>query len=393
MPAPPFTRAIVIVLDSVGVGELPDAGDYGDRGSNTLGNIAARVPLRIPQLARLGISHVLPLEGIPPAPEPAASFGRMAEKSPGKDSVTGHWELMGLALDRAFPLFPDGFPGEIIEEFERRIGRLVLGNKAASGTAIIDELGPEHLRTGRPIVYTSADSVFQIAAHERVIPPAELYQQCETAYDIVVRGRGMGRVIARPFVGEPGAFTRTPNRRDFAIPPPAPTLLDMLQDAGIAVVGIGKIEDLFAGHGVGRAVHTVSDDDGMDQVARAMTETREGLIFANLVDFDAKYGHRNNVAGYAENLERFDARLAQLLPRFTESDLLVITADHGNDPTTSSTDHAREYVPLLVAGTRARAGVDLGVRPTFADLGQTLASVFNVGPTPFGTSFLDAIRR
>ena len=387
----PFTRAIVIVLDSLGVGELPDAALYGDQGSNTLGNIAARVSLQIPELARLGIGRVLPLAGVASVPEPAASFGRMAEKAPGKDSVTGHWELMGLVLDRPFPVFPDGFPPEVISAFEERVGRLALGNKAASGTAIIEELGPEHLRTGSPIVYTSADSVFQIAAHEEVIPLPELYRECEVAYDIVVRGLGMGRVIARPFVGRPGSFTRTANRRDFAIPPPSPTLLDMLTAAGVPVVGIGKIEDLFAGHGVTRAVHTVSDDDGMDQLEQALEDTAEGLVFINLVDFDAQYGHRNNVGGYAANLERFDARLSDLLPKLRGGDLLVITADHGNDPTTSSTDHSREYVPLLVAGARARCGVDLGVRPTFADLGQTLAAVFGVGPMPFGTSFLGEI--
>ncbi len=389
----PFTRAIVIVLDSVGVGELPDAAEYGDRGSNTLGNIAARVPLQLPEMVHLGISRIIPLSGLPPVPDPAASFGRMAEAAPGKDSVTGHWELMGLLLDRPFPVFPNGFPRDVIEAFEKRIGRRTLGNKAASGTAIIEELGVEHLRSGSPIVYTSADSVFQIAAHEEVIPPPELYRECEAAYEIVVEGLGMGRVIARPFVGAPGSFKRTANRRDFAIPPPAATLLDMLAAAHLPVVGIGKIEDLFAGHGVTRAIHTVSDDDGMDQVERALAETASGLIFANLVDFDAQYGHRNNVCGYAANLERFDARLSELLPALRDSDLLVITADHGNDPTTPGTDHSREYVPLLVTGARARAGVDLGVRPTFADLGQTLASVFGVGPTAFGTSFLEQICR
>lgn len=387
----PFSRVIVIVLDSVGVGELPDAAEYGDRGSNTLGNIAARVQLQLPEMARLGISRIIPLSGVPRAAEPAASFGRMAEAAPGKDSVTGHWELMGLVLDRPFPLFPHGFPRDVIDAFERRIGRRTLGNKAASGTAIIEELGAEHLRTGFPIVYTSADSVFQIAAHEDVIPPPELYRECEAAYEIVVEGLGIGRVIARPFVGALGSFRRTANRRDFAIPPPAATLLDMLIAAHVPVVGIGKIEDLFAGHGVGRAIHTANDDDGMDQVERALEDTDSGLIFANLVDFDAQYGHRNNVNGYATNLERFDARLSELLPKLGGSDLLVITADHGNDPTTASTDHSREYVPLLVTGARARPGVDLGVRPTFADLGQTLASVFGVGPTPFGTSFLDQI--
>jgi phosphopentomutase len=393
VPTTTFHRVILIILDSVGVGELPDAAQYGDEGSNTLGNVAARVSLRVPELTRLGISRIIPLAGLPPVADPRASFGRMAEAAPGKDSVTGHWELMGLVLDRPFPLFPDGFPPEIIRAFESRVGRGTLGNKAASGTAIIEELGPEHIRTGRPIVYTSADSVFQIAAHEEVIPVPDLYRACEVAYDIVVRGRGMGRVIARPFVGQPGAFKRTSNRRDFAIPPPADTLLDKLKAAGLPVVGIGKIEDLFAGHGLTHAIHTSSDNDGMDQLERALDETATGLIFANLVDFDAQFGHRNDVAGYAANLERFDARLSRLLSRLADSDLLVITADHGNDPTTISTDHSREYVPLLVAGARVRAGVDLGVRQTFADLGQTLADVFRVGPMPFGTSFLETIRR
>jgi len=391
MSSSPFSRAVVIVLDSVGVGELPDAAAYGDRGSNTLGNIAARIPLHLPELTRLGISSIIPLPGLPPVARPAASFGRMVEASPGKDSVTGHWELMGLVLDRAFPLFPDGFPPEVIRAFEARIGRRTLGNKAASGTVIIEELGAEHFRTGCPIVYTSADSVFQIAAHEDVIPPPELYRECEAAYAIVVEGLGMSRVIARPFVGHLGSFRRTTNRRDFAVPPPADTVLDKVKAAGLPVVGIGKIEDLFAGRGVTRAIHTASDEEGMDQVQRALEETTSGLIFANLVDFDSQYGHRNNLDGYAANLERFDARLSQLVSRLADSDLLVITADHGNDPTTPSTDHSREYVPLLVAGTRVRPGVDLGVRATFADLGQTLASVFGVGPTAFGTSFLEEI--
>jgi phosphopentomutase len=387
----PFTRVIVIVLDSVGVGELPDAAAYGDAGSNTLGNIAARVRLQIPELVRLGLSRILPLPGLPPAPDPQASFGRMAEASPGKDSVTGHWELAGLVLDRAFPLFPDGFPPEVMRPFEERIGRGTLGNRAASGTVIVDELGPEHLRTGRPIVYTSGDSVFQIAAHEDIVPVPELYRQCEIAYDLVVRGMGMGRVIARPFVGQPGSFRRTSNRRDFAIPPPEPTLFDRVKAAGLPVFGIGKIEDLLAGHGLTRAVHTASDDEGMDEVERALTSTPNGLVFANLVDFDTQYGHRNNIAGYAANLERFDARLGELLPKLADTDLLVLTADHGNDPTTPSTDHSREYVPLLVTGTHVRRGVDLGTRPTFADLGQTLADVFGVEPCPHGTSFLGEI--
>jgi phosphopentomutase len=387
-----FSRAIVIVLDSVGVGELPDAAQYGDQGSNTLGNISRRVRLQVPALGALGLPRIVTLEGVEGVASPQAAFGRMAERSPGKDSVTGHWELAGLSLDAAFPVFPDGFPEETIREFERRIGRGTLGNTVASGTVIIEELGPDHLRTGRPIVYTSADSVFQIAAHEDVIPIPELYRQCEIAFDMLVTGQGIGRIIARPFVGKPGTFQRTSNRRDFAMPPPRPTLLDRLKDAGLPVVAIGKIEDLYARHGITHAVHTTSDDEGMDEVEWAMAVTDRGLIFANLVDFDTLYGHRNNVEGYATNLERFDARLSELLPRLREDDLLVLTADHGNDPTTASTDHSREYVPLLVAGPRVRAGVNLGTRETYADLAQTLAENFGVAPVESGTSFLADIR-
>ena len=381
-------RVILIVLDSVGCGELPDARTYGDTGSNTLGNIARRVPLQIPVLRRLGLARAAAVNRIDPDPEPAGAYGRMAEASPGKDSVTGHWELMGLVLDRAFPVFANGFPPEVVAEFERRIGRGTLANKAASGTAILDELGQEHTRTGKPIVYTSADSVFQIAAHEDVVPVAELYRWCGIAYEMVGKGMGVGRVIARPFIGAPGAFTRTSNRRDFALTPFAPTLLDHVKGAGLPVVAVGKIEDLFAGRGITSAVHTAGDDQGMDEVEAALSTTPRGLIFANLVDFDTLYGHRNDVAGYAANLERFDVRLARFLPRLGTRDLLVITADHGNDPTTPSTDHAREYVPLLVAGAMVRPGVDLGTRPTFADLGQTIAEVFGVGPLAHGTSFL-----
>jgi phosphopentomutase len=387
----PFSRAIVIVLDSVGVGELPDAGEYGDRGSDTLGNISRRVRLQVPALQSLGLPRVAALAGVEQSAAPLAAFGRMTERSPGKDSVTGHWELAGLVLDKPFPVFPHGFPAATIHEFERRIGRTTLGNVVASGTVIIEELGPAHLRTGEPIVYTSADSVFQIAAHEDVIPVPELYRQCRVAYEMLVEGQGLGRIIARPFVGTPGAFRRTANRRDFAIPPPTKTLLDHLKEGGWPVMAIGKIEDLFAAHGITRAVHTASDDEGMDEVERAMAAIDRGLIFANLVDFDAVYGHRNNVEGYATNLERFDARLSELLPRLREDDLLVLTADHGNDPTTTSTDHSREYVPLLVTGPRVRPGTDLGTRDTFADLGQTLADVFGVGPLPNGKSFLAEI--
>ena len=384
----PFSRAIVIVLDGVGIGELPDADNYGDRGSDTLTNVARQVVLSLPTLRRLGLDRLTTL-GDPAALAPAqGAYGRMAEASPGKDSVTGHWELMGLVLERPFRVFPGGFPAGVIEQFSRTTGRAAIGNKAASGTAIIDELGPEHLRTGAFIVYTSADSVFQIAAHEDVVPLPELYGACRAAYRLVVEGLGMGRVIARPFVGAPGSFKRTANRRDFAMPPPGDTLLDRVKASGLPVAAVGKIEDLFAGRGFTTTCHTVNDEEGMSQVERLMGEVQQGLIFANLVDFDTVYGHRNDVEGFAGNLERFDRDLSRVLPQLREQDLLVVTADHGNDPTTPGTDHSREYVPLLVTGTSVRGGVDLGVRQTFADLAQTLADIFGVGPLTHGTSFL-----
>jgi len=375
------------VLDSVGAGELPDAGAYGDRGSDTLGNIAREAPLRVPALRSLGLGRVARI-GPPHEAAPRAAFGRMAEASPGKDSVTGHWELMGLVLDRPFPVFPHGFPPELIREVESRIRRGTIGNKAASGTAIIDELGPAHVRTGKPIVYTSADSVFQVAAHEDVVPISELYRYCEIAFELAARGLGVGRVIARPFVGDEGSYRRTANRRDFALTPFEPTALDRLTAIGVPVVAIGKVEDLFARRGITEAVHTTSDDHGMDEVLRALESKDHGLVFANLVDFDTVYGHRNDAAGYAQNLERFDRRLTELLPKLAPSDLLIVTADHGNDPSTPSTDHSREYVPLLVTGPALRGGVDLGTRSTFADVGQTIADVFGVGPLKHGSSFL-----
>ena len=381
----------MIVLDGVGIGELPDAAVYGDQGSNTLGNIARRVPLTLPTLRKLGLGRVVALGGADPDDDgSAAAVGRMRETSPGKDSVTGHWEMMGIVLARPFPIFASGFSPETIAEFARLTGRGVLGNKAASGTAIIDELGREHIRTGALIVYTSADSVFQIAAHEDVVPLRELYRVCEIAYSLVAEGLGVGRVIARPFVGAPGQFRRTANRRDYALPPPGDTLLDRLKASSRPVVAIGKVEDLFAGRGITRAIHTASDDEGMDELMRQLSETSEGLILTNLVDFDTQYGHRNDVKGYARNLERFDARLAELLPRLGDGDLLIVTADHGNDPTTASTDHSREYVPLLVTGRGVRP-IDLGTRQTFADLGQTLAEAFNVPRLAHGTSFLREI--
>lgn len=390
------------MLDSVGAGSLADAASYGDEDSNTLGNLARQVTLEIPTLRAMGLDRVVDLGG--PAPPSAVvptsrsairigAFGRMAEASAGKDSVTGHWEMMGIVLDRAFPVFPHGFPRELIAEFEKRIGRGTLGNYAASGTQIINDLGTEHMRTGKPIVYTSADSVFQIAAHEAVIPIDEQYRINAVAFDLAVGGYGIGRVIARPFVGEAGTFTRTAHRRDFAMPPTSETVLDRLTAAQVPVVTIGKIDDLFAGRGIGRAVHTASDDEGMDRVFSEMDVTPHGLVFANLVDFDTLYGHRNDVKGYASNLERFDARFRELLPNLQDHDLLVVTADHGNDPTTPSTDHSREHVPLLVMGPRVKSGVNLGTRRTFADLGQTVAQVFSVGTMRHGTSFLGDIRQ
>lgn len=386
-----FARAIVIVLDSAGIGELPDAGLYGDQGSNTVGNIASSVGLEVPNLVAMGLAHLVPLKGTVPPPAPSAAYGRLAERSAGKDSVTGHWELMGVVLDRAFPTFPAGFPQEVIREFEARIGRASLGNVVASGTAIIDELGARHLETGFPIVYTSADSVFQIAAHEGIVPIAQQYEWCKIAYELAVEGLGLGRVIARPFIGKPGGFSRTSNRHDYAMPPLGETLLDRLTARKHHVAAVGKISDLFAARGVGESHPTKSDAEGVDIIERLIRQQDGGLIFANLVDFDTLYGHRNDVKGYAENLERFDRRVPGLMSTLRDDDLLVITADHGNDPTTPSTDHSREHVPLLLAGKHVRAGADLGTRSTFADLGQTLAELYGVGRLAHGESFLPAL--
>ena len=381
-------RVFLTVLDSVGVGALPDAHLYGDQGSDTVGNLSRAVPLKLPDLRRLGLPRVADVAGMPAVDRPLGAFGRMAERSAGKDSVTGHWEIAGIVLDRAFPTFPDGFPAGVIAEFERRIGRGTLGNYAASGTVIIDRLGAEHMRTGRPIVYTSADSVFQIAAHEEVIPVPELYRICEIAYELVGKGMNVGRVIARPFVGVPGAFTRTANRHDYALPPSGTTLLDAMTAAGQTVHAIGKIKDLFAGRGITTSVSTKSDEQGVDEIEKAIASAGPGLVFTNLVDFDTLYGHRNDPAGYAANLERFDLRLGRLLPSLRDRDLLIVTADHGNDPTTPGTDHAREYVPLFLVGKTIEPGTDIGTRSTFADLGQTIADIFGVGPLANGTSFL-----
>ncbi len=369
-------RCVLLVLDGLGVGELPDADRYGDRGSATLQNTARAVGgLRLPHLQRLGLGHVVPAEGVPPVRAPLGCFGRMAE-------------LAGLILPRPFPTYPHGFPPEVIEAFERAIGTRTLGNRPASGTQILEELGPEHLRTGYPIVYTSADSVFQVAAHEDVVPVDRLYATCRAARRILQGEHAVSRVIARPFVGRPGAFVRTDRRKDFSLEPPGPTLLDRLAQAGYPVWAVGKVADLFAGRGVTRTVPTRDDPDGVRRVVEALSELDRGLVFANLVDLDTKYGHRNDPEGYARDLEAIDAELPGLLAALCPGDLLVVTADHGNDPTTPSTDHSREYVPLLVYGPGLRAGLDLGVRETFSDVAATVADALGVPWGGPGQSFL-----
>ncbi|MEO8050049.1 MAG: phosphopentomutase [Acidobacteriota bacterium] len=387
-----FGRVIWIVLDSVGIGEMPDAAAYGDKGSDTLGNIARQRHLNVPNLCRLGLANIRPLTGLAPVTEPAAAFGRCALASPGKDTTTGHWEMAGIHLEKPFPLFPQGFPREVMEPFETRIGRHTLGNRAASGTEIIKELGEEHVRSGSPIIYTSADSVFQIAAHEEVVPLFELYKMCETARGILRGPYEVGRVIARPFVGEPGAFTRTPNRHDYAVPPPKGMLLDQLHDRGVEIYSVGKIFDVFLGRGIGEQVKTKSNADGMAKTLHAMDELESGLIFVNLVDFDMLYGHRNDVEGYACALEEVDAWLPALEAKLGAGDLVILTADHGCDPTTRSTDHSREYVPVLAYGPEARSGVNLGVRGSLADIGQTVAENFGTRIVT-GASFLPDLLR
>jgi len=385
-----FGRVILMVLDSVGIGEMPDAAAYGDVGSDTLGNIARARPLHLPNLCRLGLANIKPLSGLAADPSPIGSFGKCALASPGKDTTTGHWEMAGIHLEKPFPLFPHGFPREVMKEFERRIGRGTLGNKAASGTEIIKELGEEHLRTGSPIVYTSADSVFQVAAHEEVIPLFELYKICETAREILRGPYQVGRVIARPFEGSPGAFTRTANRHDYAVPPPKGMLLDQLAAADVEVFSVGKIFDVFLGRGIREYEKTKNNADGMAKTLCAMDSLERGFIFVNLVDFDQLYGHRNDVEGYARALEEVDAWLPAFETKLREDDLAILTADHGCDPTTPSTDHSREYVPLLVYSKAARGGVNLGVRATLSDIGQTIAENFGtkIGQ---GDSFLHEI--
>ena len=385
-------RAIILVLDGVGIGAAPDAADYGDAGSDTLGNLAkARGGLSLPNLAAAGLGNIAPIEGVAPAPAPLGAWGKMRPASAGKDSTTGHWEIAGLHLERPFPTYPEGFPQELLDRFSRATGRGVIGNVPASGTEIVARLGAEHEATGKLIVYTSADSVFQIAAHEQVVPLEELYAACETARAMLVAPHDVSRVIARPFVGHPGAYARTTNRRDYALPPPDETLLDDLSAAGVPRAGVGKVDDLFAGRGL-RARHTTSNAEGVKAILEWLVGEQGGLLFANLVDFDTLYGHRNDVAGFERALREFDDALPSIRSALREDDLLFITADHGNDPTTTSTDHAREYVPLLALGEPVHP-VPVGVRETFSDLGATVAEWLNVGFRGRGTSFLPMLER
>ncbi len=388
-------RAVVIIIDGVGVGELPDADKYGDRGSDTLGNIAKAVGgLQLPTMESLGLGKIKPIAGLSGEIEARGNYGKMAEVSAGKDSTTGHWEIAGLISRKPFPTYPNGFPKEIINEFTRLTGLEVLGNKAASGTEIIKELGEEHLKTGKPIVYTSADSVFQIAAHDDVIPLKKLYEICQIARNMLKGEHAVARVIARPFVGTSAEnFVRTKYRKDYSLVPFGKTLHQNLKEAGWPTVGIGKINDLYALSGIQKSVYTKTNQEGMPAILEELKETPRGLIMANLVDFDMLYGHRNNVQGFYQALQEFDRWLPALLENLKEEDILLITADHGNDPTTPSTDHSREYVPLLVYGKRLKSDVNLGIRKTFADLQATLAEYFNVPSTGAGESFLPLVVR
>jgi phosphopentomutase len=386
-----INRVIVIVLDSVGAGEAPDAASYGDQGSATLTNIGKSVgTLSLPNLGALGLGSITPIAGTPPTNKALGAFGKMQEQSSGKDTTTGHWEMMGIVIQKAFATFPNGFPDEILQPFIERTGRGVLGNKVASGTDILTELGEEQMKTGKWIVYTSADSVFQIAAHEEIIPLEELYKACEIAREILDKHM-VGRVIARPYIGKPGAFKRTYNRKDFSIEPPSQMVLDALANAKVPITAVGKIEDIYAGRGITRSIHTEGNADGILKIAEELSITKEGFIFANLVDFDMLYGHRNDPAGYAKCLEEFDAALPSITSKLQEGDLLLITADHGNDPTSKSTDHSREYVPLIAYGPKLKQNVDLGVRHCFADLGATIAEALRVPWQGTGESFLSQV--
>lgn len=384
-------RVFLVVLDGVGVGELPDAARYGDTGSNTVGNLARALGgINLPNLGKGGLGNLTVIPGVP-ADAHHGIYGKNAEQSAGKDTTTGHWEMAGLILDRPFPVYPDGFPPEITEEFTRRTGRNILGNKAASGTEIIKELGAAHLASGALIVYTSADSVFQIAAHEDLIPLAELYRFCEIAREILQGDHGVGRVIARPFRGEPGSFYRTEGRKDFSLPPYAPTVLDRLKENGFTVFGVGKLEDIFCWRGLTDSNHTHNNGETLAFLAELLERDFRGLVFANCIDFDMKYGHRNDIPGFAGALQEFDAWLGDNLPKLQPGDIMMVTGDHGGDPTTPSTDHSREYTPLLLFGPGLPQGVDLGIRQSFADIAATLCAWFGLPPWPVGEEFASTL--
>ncbi|WP_077618676.1 phosphopentomutase [Bacillus sinesaloumensis] len=390
-----YKRIFLIVMDSVGIGEAPDAKKFGDEGSDTLGHIAEKMNgLHMPNMAKLGLSNIREIQGIPVQDEPLAYYTRMQEASNGKDTMTGHWEIMGLHIETPFKVFPDGFPKELLDEIEKRTGRGILGNKPASGTEILVELGEEHMKTGKLIVYTSADSVLQIAAHEDIVPIDELYKICEIARELTLDEKYMvGRIIARPFVGEPGNFSRTANRHDYALKPFERTVMNELSDGGFDVIAIGKISDIYDGEGVTQTLRTKSNMDGMDKLVETLDMDFTGLSFLNLVDFDALFGHRRDPEGYGKALEEYDARLPEVFEKLKEDDLLIITADHGNDPTHTGTDHTREYVPLLAYNKKMDSGKELPLRSTFADIGATVADNFNVTLPKHGSSFLSEINK
>ncbi len=385
-------RVIIIVLDSVGIGELPDSGSYGDEGSNTLGNIARAIRnFSLPNMEKLGLGYIDGIDYLNRPQDLKGTYGKLAEQSAGKDTTTGHWEISGIILNTPFPVYPEGFPQHLIKSFEKRIDRKTLGNKPASGTAIIQELGYEHVKTGFPIVYTSADSVFQIAAHEEVIPIERQYEICRIARGMLTGEHGVGRVIARPFTGEAGNYIRTERRKDFSIDPPKDTVLNLLKDNGFQVRAVGKIEDIFNGSGITHAIHTNGNSNGIDRTIEWIREEYEGLLFTNLVDFDMHYGHRNNVEGYARALKEFDNRLPELLENLCGGDILIITADHGCDPSTASTDHSREYVPLIITGKSIIKGKNLNTRNSFSDIAKTVAEYFGLRNVLCGESFLNDI--
>lgn len=387
-------RVVLIVLDSVGAGEMPDAKDYKDQGSDTLGNISKHVGgLRLPNMEKLGLGNIDGIKGIVKAENPIGAYGKCSELSKGKDTVTGHWEISGCVLHTALNTYPQGFPEEIISEFEKRIGRKIIGNVVASGTEIIKEMGDEHVKTGCPIIYTSADSVFQIAAHEEVIPLDELYRMCTIAREMLVDDWAVGRIIARPFVGTSGSYTRTSNRRDFALDPFDKTILEYISEADMSVAAVGKIEDIFNKKGVTDAVHTKNNMDGVDKTLDYMDSIEKGLIFTNLVDFDMQYGHRNDPEGYAKALVDFDNRLPEIIAKLKKDDVLIITADHGCDPTTESTDHSREYIPVLVYGEEIKANTNLGIRKSFADIGKTTLGLLDINNELYGSAFLSEIQK